>query len=1339
MIRIAQALLLPWFIAVLSLPAANGELSITAVQQTPLLVKQPQSLASETVLAVANAGPAMDGWIKIAVAGKDPVIQALGPLAPGKSAKTVLVPELDKDGQNVRFELFGNERCTGRALAAQTLPQAKVRHWTVYVNHDMHQDVGYTAHQEQLKRQVWPGYLDATFKHIAESDDWPEPAKARRGIESSMMLFDSALPCRSADWQEMLKRHIAAGRIGYSATYGNMAQENMSAEELARSCYYSRRHLRDMLGGGDSAAANMGDNDSLSWSVVDAFAEAGIKYYTFQVNNDTARWSPPDGNMLYYVEGRKPGNRLLVYDCGPYVVDHFKLRNGKLDAVREALAKTLMGLQSRKNYPYNAYFSWFDNGDNGPTSPEVYRSIRDFNALGYEYPKLVSALPEAFYQHIEKEFADEVPVYRGTIENWWNFGVGSTAYETAAHKANQDRLAAAEMLATLAAAKIPGQRYPYEDLADAWRNMMLYCEHTWGAASSAVDSQWFWKRNTALAPEVLAGKVFRQSLTAVSSLVPTTGKTVVVYNFLPWTRSDVVRMAAEGLPKHFDLVETAGGNTAKSQRIEGQVVFVAADVPGMGYKTYRVVERADEPQFTGGVKATPNSLENEFFRIVVDGAGGVTSIIDKTHGGAELVDPTAPHRMNDFVYYYERKNQHTVERARLSSDLGPVQGALTADGRCFGVDSMQRTVVLYDSIPRIDFINDVVKSPSGFGAYGRGWPKEEGYFVFPLNVPNFLLRHELPTGNARPLVDPNPGEPEQIRSSSTDHYTVNRWIDVSNQADYGVGLAPLDAPLVMYGGRTALTFNLTYKAPKPWIYSYVFTNLWHTNFQKTQPGRVVFRYSLRPRSGADWLAGGTHRFGLEANSPLRAAVIAGAQQGDPKFDAAKGQWLAISRPNVILTAAKLAEANGEGIILRLTEIEGKATEVSLDLGFFGPASVVETDLVENDRKPLELKDGAACIHIEAYGWKTLRIIGTGAPQQVAGITATTTDRGTLVAWNESSAGPTATVDADRNKDVACYEIFRGTGKDFAPGPGSYLTTTSANRCFDRQVAGELRNCCFYKVRAVRAGRKGPFSAAVEATPGELKDEMPPTPPVVSATALRYNKIALAWEPSADNVVLAGYRVFRDGRQIADLETVYNTWVDLRVEPDQQYVYTVKAVDEAGNESPASNEASVSTKGFVVNEEPPSPDPNLPAMTRLRPAPVLKPGNLAPKATVSVSSEFSSNFDKSGLADGIAAVHEVGEWSSRSEPRPWVRLEWKEPQTISRVVLYDRANPSDHAIAGRLTFSDGTAIEVSGIANDGSPKEAMFPAKTVKWLRFEVTESRGTNIGLSEIEAFSPKK
>lgn len=139
-----------------------------------------------------------------------------------------------------------------------------------------------------------------------------------------------------------------------------------------------------------------------------------------------------------------------------------------------------------------------------------------------------------------------------------------------------------------------------------------------------------------------------------------------------------------------------------------------------------------------------------------------------------------------------------------------------------------------------------------------------------------------------------------------------------------------------------------------------------------------------------------------------------------------------------------------------------------------------------------------------------------------------------------------------------------------------------------------------------------------------------------------------------------------------------------------------------------------------------------------------PHNIASKANVSVSSVADEGrSDGSNLIDQIIRVDGQGEWVSRSKldargrvvDSPWVRLDWESPVYTNRIILYDRASEKSHTAAGILHFSDSTHIPVKLIRNDGAPKVVDFPTKKISWVRFEVTDGEGPNLGLSEIEVY----
>jgi len=99
------------------------------------------------------------------------------------------------------------------------------------------------------------------------------------------------------------------------------------------------------------------------------------------------------------------------------------------------------------------------------------------------------------------------------------------------------------------------------------------------------------------------------------------------------------------------------------------------------------------------------------------------------------------------------------------------------------------------------------------------------------------------------------------------------------------------------------------------------------------------------------------------------------------------------------------------------------------------------------------------------------------------------------------------------------------------------------------------------------------AAALQAT--AAPDTEPPTAPTnLTATPVSSSRIDLAWSASSDNVGVAGYKVFRDGAQIA--ATAATSYSDMGLAPSTTHSYHVVAFDAASNESAPSNTASATT-------------------------------------------------------------------------------------------------------------------------------------------------------------------
>src|SRR5205814_10184791 len=100
-------------------------------------------------------------------------------------------------------------------------------------------------------------------------------------------------------------------------------------------------------------------------------------------------------------------------------------------------------------------------------------------------------------------------------------------------------------------------------------------------------------------------------------------------------------------------------------------------------------------------------------------------------------------------------------------------------------------------------------------------------------------------------------------------------------------------------------------------------------------------------------------------------------------------------------------------------------------------------------------------------------------------------------------------------------------------------------------------------------------ATLTVSNGPPPDTPPPSVPTgLRATAVSSSQINLSWAASSDNVGVSGYRVFRNGAQIAT--TSATSFTNTGLSPSTTYSYTVAAFDAAGNLSAQSSPANATT-------------------------------------------------------------------------------------------------------------------------------------------------------------------
>jgi chitodextrinase len=189
---------------------------------------------------------------------------------------------------------------------------------------------------------------------------------------------------------------------------------------------------------------------------------------------------------------------------------------------------------------------------------------------------------------------------------------------------------------------------------------------------------------------------------------------------------------------------------------------------------------------------------------------------------------------------------------------------------------------------------------------------------------------------------------------------------------------------------------------------------------------------------------------------------------------------------------------------------------------------------------------------------TPAVLDTTAPSVPTGLAAIT------VSLSQINLTWTASTD---NIGVTGYRVFRN-GLALVDLPGS------ATRYENRGLSASTTY--IYALRALdAAGNISGLSAAASATTLDAPDTVPPTQPTdLGATAASESQINLTWTAATDNVVVASYRVYRDGAFVAF--AAGTTYQDTGLNPSTTYMYNVDAIDGDGNASPLSAGASATT-------------------------------------------------------------------------------------------------------------------------------------------------------------------
>ena len=918
-------------VAFLFLPGFMGYAQKTSDQQpefknAPVRFREHGQTFQQVII---NCSADQAGKVVVSEGGKQ-LLKA--ELKKGKNSMMITIPVVDRDKKMT----FSTSINGGKAIQTAFIVKPPKK-WEIYLVQHAHTDIGYTRPQSEILAEH-QRYIDYALDYCDKTDNLPDQAKFRWTCESAWVVKEY-LKTRPAAQIVRLKKRIAEGRIEVTGMFCNMAEtsdENLMTDFL--------RPLQTIEESGIPVKVVMQDDvNGIAWCMPDFFKNTGVKYLNMGIN-ETRSILPFDLPTLFWWKAPS-GEKLLAFRADHYMTGNFFGLESK--AIKpEKMLGHLADLDA-KNYPFDKIAIQFSGyfTDNAPPSTAACQLVKEWNEK-YDFPKLKLTVVSEFFEYVEKNYADKLPVYQKAWLDWWTDGAGSSSRETAEVRKTQNLKQVDEGLFAMTAlnggALNPGLQAETDHIAE---NAIFYDEHTFGADESIdhpysenTARQWLQKGAYAWEALKMQTLLHEEALARYQPFLKKADFPVIhVINSLGWKRSGTVRLFVdfEVLPilKAVKIIDIATGAEVPAQmlskRAEGAWWELdVKDIPALGVKTLKIeVSEADPAK--PALATQTEALENQFYKLVIDkNTGAISSLFDKELN-LELTDAQNPWKIGQAIHEtlpkrdkYELSHTTvsgvTVDKGTNGQVWESIKIAAELAGTDKGTDKsskgLEMEIRLYKNVKKVELKytahKQIVTDP------------EATYVAFPFALPDSRIVFETIGGTL--------SQGEQLPGSSSDWNVAQNFVAVRGKTGQIV-VTSNEIPLWQFSDFNLGKFERYPKPGKTTLYSWVMNNYWFTNFRAYQEGGFSWSYQIT--SSKDTTNTFATKFGYGERNVFPTRTF---PAGKPELKESVSESLKIEgSANVLLVNSRPAFNGKDAVLLHFRELDGSESTITLSSNIAG--------------------------------------------------------------------------------------------------------------------------------------------------------------------------------------------------------------------------------------------------------------------------------------------------------------------------------------------------------------------------------------------------------------------